>query len=447
MLHWVQGRLGWGASSTGAAAAAAPVLSRWRDPSEIQVPDVALSTARGIVDMLESTMKEMVEAKLDVSSRRTFWRKMYLRFHPDKFQGENGEDPAEVAEFVKVITDWLSGDLDWFVAEEVPGPLPPAPPPGAPAAPSAASSVPWLYCTYQGPDKPQGCWRTANPGRYGAQVCCWSHHPEGDWPAFQKCIAPGCECKARPERCGGAEVCCCAHHPEGDWRTWKDPHAFKTCVAPGCERKARPEWYGGADVCSHHRHHQVPPAAPGPAPAPAPAAAPAPAPVPAPPPAPGSAPVSAPAPVPAPAPPAPTPVGVAPAPGTSTAAAPDPPVGAGATYTVTLKRGDGVRKLGLQYRAASDGLEVVDVLARGLAADWNDNCSADVAVLPGDVVVSASGVGGKGLRAELARAVVLLKLRRPSSTTPVPPVGPPPPECPLRMRAPCGPSCAQSTSC
>ena len=89
-MHWVQGKLGVGASSTGAAAAAAPVLSRWRDPSEIQVPDVALSTARGIVDMLESTMKEMVEAKLDVSSRRRFWRKVLLRFHPEKLGGRSG---------------------------------------------------------------------------------------------------------------------------------------------------------------------------------------------------------------------------------------------------------------------------------------------------------------------------------------------------------------------
>ena len=53
MLQWLQGKLGRGASSTGAAAAPAPVLSRWRDPSEIQVPDVAVPTARGIVDTLE----------------------------------------------------------------------------------------------------------------------------------------------------------------------------------------------------------------------------------------------------------------------------------------------------------------------------------------------------------------------------------------------------------
>ena len=111
MWQWgerVLERLCASAGSTGAALPPAGVPPPVTDPMDIVVPDLALSTARAIIGMLESVMKEQVQAKVGVSERRHFHRRMFLKFHPDKFRGGDGDDPERVKEFVKVFTDWLA---------------------------------------------------------------------------------------------------------------------------------------------------------------------------------------------------------------------------------------------------------------------------------------------------------------------------------------------------
>ena len=122
-------------ASAGSTGAALPPLT---DPMDIVVPDLALSTAQAIIDRLESVMKEQVQAKVGVQERRHFQRRIYLKFHPDKFRGGDGDDPERLTEFVKVFTDWLAVSelCAWHleVAPAWPPPSPPPPPPPRPAA-------------------------------------------------------------------------------------------------------------------------------------------------------------------------------------------------------------------------------------------------------------------------------------------------------------------------
>ena len=50
----------------------------------------------------------------------------------------------------------------------------------------------------------------------------------------------------------------------------------------------------------------------------------------------------------------------------------------------------------------------------GLAADWNDYCDTDVAILPDDVIVSVNAVRGNAAVAEFDEAKMVLVLRRPA---------------------------------
>ena len=72
--------------------------------------------------------------------------------------------------------------------------------------------------------------------------------------------------------------------------------------------------------------------------------------------------------------------------------------GAQERYAVTVRRREGKTHLGLGFREVGAELEVVKVVRLGLLAEWHDNCVADVAVVPGDVILGANGVEGPAAR-------------------------------------------------
>ena len=88
--------------------------------------------------------------------------------------------------------------------------------------------------------------------------------------------------------------------------------------------------------------------------------------------------------------------------------------GASERYAVTVRRREGKTSLGLRIRGADDGLAVVEVVCFGLLAEWNDNCAADVTVVPGDVIAGANDVEGLAAREVLHGSAekVTLQLRR-----------------------------------
>ena len=87
--------------------------------------------------------------------------------------------------------------------------------------------------------------------------------------------------------------------------------------------------------------------------------------------------------------------------------------GAKERYAVTDRRREGKQQVGLRVRKVEDRLEVQDVKRFGLVAEWNDNCTSDVAVVPGDIIERVNGVEGTAALEQLkgSEVKVLLQLR------------------------------------
>ena len=85
------------------------------------------------------------------------------------------------------------------------------------------------------------------------------------------------------------------------------------------------------------------------------------------------------------------------------------------TFKAILRRCGKTRDLGIEYELRNDGeINVLAVCSGGIAADWNDYCDADAAILPDDVIVSVNGVRGNAAVAQFDAAKILLVLRRPA---------------------------------
>ena len=87
----------------------------------------------------------------------------------------------------------------------------------------------------------------------------------------------------------------------------------------------------------------------------------------------------------------------------------------GTIFKVMLRQHGKNRDMGIEYEMRNNSeMLVIALCAGGLAADWNDYCCADEAILPDDVIVSVNGVHGDAGLAQLDATEVLLVLRRPA---------------------------------